>query len=421
MGDRTAGGGRAGEGDLGDALAGGQRAAGFGAEAVDDVQHAFRQQVADQFGKHEDADGGLFGGLEHDAVAGGERRRDLPGGHQQREVPGNDLADNAERLMEVIGDGVVVDFRDRAFLRAEHASVVTEVVDRQGHVGIGRLADRLAVVEGFDQGQGGEIVFDPVGDLEQDARTVGGGRAAPGVLGLVGGVERQFDVLGGRAGDTGQDLAGDRRQIVEIFAADRGDPLAANEVVELRLDQILAGEIGYCFLIHRLSSLVARRRGALIRNDRANVAAGIGRRSRTPETLKISAACPGISFTRPKCPGARDARACVLENAVARHELASLPGTWAFQVSLRSMVRTLSRGRLRPILHFSAVDPAACGLRRPLYYHAKVMLRRTVIMLHCSKVFLRQSGQCYFGAVDEDRRRPIFRARIKIKKLEGVR
>ena len=30
-------------------------------------------------------------------------------GHQQREVPRDDLADDAERLVEMIGDGVVVD------------------------------------------------------------------------------------------------------------------------------------------------------------------------------------------------------------------------------------------------------------------------------------------------------------------------
>jgi hypothetical protein len=32
--------------------------------------------------------------------------------HEQREVPGDDLADDAERLVEVVGDGVVVDLAD---------------------------------------------------------------------------------------------------------------------------------------------------------------------------------------------------------------------------------------------------------------------------------------------------------------------
>ena len=36
-----------------------------------------------------------------------KRRRHLPNGHQDREIPGNDLTHDAERLMEMIGDGVV--------------------------------------------------------------------------------------------------------------------------------------------------------------------------------------------------------------------------------------------------------------------------------------------------------------------------
>src|SRR4051794_34947969 len=44
------------------------------------------------------------------------RGRELPHRHQQREVPRDDLADDAERLVIVVGDGVVVDLADRTFL-----------------------------------------------------------------------------------------------------------------------------------------------------------------------------------------------------------------------------------------------------------------------------------------------------------------
>ncbi len=53
-----------------------------------------------------------LGRLHDGAVAGGERRRDLPRGHQQREVERDDLPDHAERLGEVVGDRVLVDLRD---------------------------------------------------------------------------------------------------------------------------------------------------------------------------------------------------------------------------------------------------------------------------------------------------------------------
>ena len=111
--DDAAGGGGAGERDLGDALAGGQRHAGFAAVAVDDVEHARRQQVGNQFGHHQDADRRRFGGLEHHAVAGGDGRSQLPGRHQDREVPRDDLPDHAQRFMEMVGDGVLVDLAQR--------------------------------------------------------------------------------------------------------------------------------------------------------------------------------------------------------------------------------------------------------------------------------------------------------------------
>ncbi len=51
-------------------------------------------------------------GLSTDAVAGGQRRRELPRRHQQREVERDDLADDAQRLAEVVGVGLVVDLGD---------------------------------------------------------------------------------------------------------------------------------------------------------------------------------------------------------------------------------------------------------------------------------------------------------------------
>lgn len=65
--------------------------------------------------KHDD-DRSLSGRLQDDAVASGERG--LPCRHQQREVPRNDLTDHAERLAEMIGDRIVVEFSQRSFVRS---------------------------------------------------------------------------------------------------------------------------------------------------------------------------------------------------------------------------------------------------------------------------------------------------------------
>ncbi len=57
----------------------------------------------------------------------------------------------------------------------------------------------------------------------------------------MGGVEGQLDVVGLRAGDLAVGLAGDRGDVVEVLTADRGDPLAADQVVVaiLELDRAL--------------------------------------------------------------------------------------------------------------------------------------------------------------------------------------
>jgi hypothetical protein len=52
----------------------------------------------------------------------------------------------------------------------------------------------------------------------------------------MGGVEGQFDVLGRGAGDLGERLAVDRRNVVEILSAFRCDPLAADKVLVLLLE-----------------------------------------------------------------------------------------------------------------------------------------------------------------------------------------
>ena len=234
--DQPAGGGFAGERDLGDARRRRQRLACFQAEAVDHVDHARRQDVGDQLHQHHDRGRGLFGRLEHHAIAGRQRRRQFPDRHQQREVPGNDLADHAERFMEMIGDGVGIEFAERAFLGPDDACEIAEMVDAERHVGGCRLADRLAVVPGLGLGQYGEVVIHRLGDpVEQNAALGHAGRP-PGVLCGMRGIQRQFDVLGVRACHLAQDRSIDRRDVVEILAVNRFDKLAADEVSVFRLE-----------------------------------------------------------------------------------------------------------------------------------------------------------------------------------------
>ena len=133
--------------------------------------------------------------------------------------------------MEVIGDGVVVDFRNAAFLRAQDTGKVTEVINGQRQVGGHRFADGLAVVPGFRRRQQFQVLFHPVGDAQQHQRPFGGRGLAPLVLGGMGCIKRGFDILGARPGDLADFGPGDGRGVGEIAARFRRRPLPADEVV----------------------------------------------------------------------------------------------------------------------------------------------------------------------------------------------
>ncbi len=199
--------GLAGECDLRDALVRCKRLACFEAEAVHDIQHTSRKHICDEFHQYEDRPRRLVCGLQHDAVTGGKRRCEFPARHQQREVPRNDLTDNTKRLMEVIRDGVIIEFGKRTFLCTDRASEVAEVINRKRHIRGESLAHRLAVVVGLRDREQFEIRFHDVRDLQQHVGTFRDARASPCVLRSMCGIKCELDVLSGRACDLADDLA----------------------------------------------------------------------------------------------------------------------------------------------------------------------------------------------------------------------
>ena len=65
-----------------------------GEHAFVEAMEALWQQVADHLHQHQNRHRRLFRGLEHNRVAGRQRRRHFPGQHQQWEIPGDDLPDD---------------------------------------------------------------------------------------------------------------------------------------------------------------------------------------------------------------------------------------------------------------------------------------------------------------------------------------
>ena len=67
----------------------------------------------------------------------------------------------------------MIDFRQAAFLRADTAGEVAEMINRQRQIrGLG-LADRLAVVDRLDHCEQIELLLHAVGDFVQDAGAFG--------------------------------------------------------------------------------------------------------------------------------------------------------------------------------------------------------------------------------------------------------
>ena len=142
-GDRAPNLGRAGEGDLGDVRMLDEALPARAAGTNDDVDDAVRHPgLRGELGEAQRRQRRELGGLEHDGVAGGERRSELPRGDRQREVPRGDQTNDAQRLAN--GERLPTGNRDRlAEQPLGRPGVVAKGVDHHRHLPA-RVADRLA-------------------------------------------------------------------------------------------------------------------------------------------------------------------------------------------------------------------------------------------------------------------------------------
>ncbi len=90
-----------GEDDLADVVVRHEPLPDDGSRAGDDLEQTLRQtRLECELAEPHRGERSEFGGLEHDGVARGERRREPPGGDRHREVPRHDDPDDAVRLVE---------------------------------------------------------------------------------------------------------------------------------------------------------------------------------------------------------------------------------------------------------------------------------------------------------------------------------
>src|SRR5438445_4373091 len=212
---------RTGERDLVHALGLHDRGAGAAVtgDDVDDARGKLRlaQHVAEQEG----AQRRRFRGLQHDGVPRGKGRRDLPCQHQEREVPRNDLAGDADRTRAPVRECVLELVRP--------ARVVEEMRRRQRKIDVTRFLDRLAAVQGLEDGELARALLEDPRNPEQVLRPLGRRDVRPTVLERVArGADGPLDFLGRRLPDLPARLLGrgaDRR-----VRLGRLEPLAADEV-----------------------------------------------------------------------------------------------------------------------------------------------------------------------------------------------
>ena len=114
-------------------------------------------------------------GLEHDRVAGGQRRADLPDRHHQRVVPGRDLADDADRLaadagrvaLDVLAGGLALQVARGAREEAQVVDHDRDLVVLEGLIGLPALAASSC-------GELVAVLLDRVGELQQRERALAG-------------------------------------------------------------------------------------------------------------------------------------------------------------------------------------------------------------------------------------------------------
>ena len=197
--DRLADIGRAGERDLVHTGVLDDRGPGA-AVAGDDVDDTGRElSLPEDVAEVERGQRGRLRRLEDDRVACCERGRDLPRQHEQREVPGDDLAGDADRPRLAV--------RERVLELVRPACVIEEVRRRERQVDVAGLADRLAAVQRFEDGELARALLQDARDPEEVLRALRRRDRRPAVLESVAGrLDGEVDLLGSRLPDLGERL-----------------------------------------------------------------------------------------------------------------------------------------------------------------------------------------------------------------------
>ncbi len=128
----------------------------------------------------------MLGRLQNERASGGERGRNLQRGHQQRKVPRHDLRRDADGLARYIAEYRAARHRLRLDQLAPQfrcpARHVTQLIDGAGNVDHGRHAHRLAIVDGLELSELGDVRFDQIRKFVDDPLPLVGRQVRPAAV-----------------------------------------------------------------------------------------------------------------------------------------------------------------------------------------------------------------------------------------------
>ncbi len=209
----------------------------------DEVQHALGQTGGlELLGQLERDQRRVLVGLEHDGVARGQRRADLPDDDQQRDVPRHDRGHHAQRLAAQHTHG-----RDRPDLGPvllelvgrREVGDVTQLGDGQAKVQGPGDADRRAVLPGLQGRQLLQPLLQAVRDRVQHRGTLlrRGTPPLPRLVRGLGGGNRPVHVGGPALGDRCHQLV--RRGTANLVLLGGVDPFSVDEQPVMRYGHLV--------------------------------------------------------------------------------------------------------------------------------------------------------------------------------------
>ena len=198
--------------------------------------------------------GRKFRRLQNHGVAGRQRRRDLPGEHEQREVPRNDLPAHPDRLGP----------RKLAVDQRGPTGVMIEMAGDQRNVDVARLADRLAVVDRFQNREKALPLLHMARERIEMLRPLEAGKRRPFGLRLPRRGDGGVDVRRRALGNARDPLAGRGIEDVEQvagFGEDAVDEMPEAALVLFEPGSDVLAAFGRGAIVHRAQDVLDHAHG----------------------------------------------------------------------------------------------------------------------------------------------------------------